>query len=218
MRIFISYASAQQEMATRICAYLEAGGKRCWIAPRDIPAGSNYGEEIIKGIEDSDAFVLVFDAAANESQHVLREVERAVSKKLPIIVYRLDDTVPSKAMEYFLLPIQWLDAKGSSERSLEQLEGALNCRLGADEAGFKESRGAEEEKSAVTMPEGINPHVKISLKKRLGILLAVMTILAVMIAFGGVQKARDAKDGRTPITEGKQPGAETIPVISNCPR
>ena len=105
MRIFISYASAQQKTAEKICAFLEDGGKNCWIAPRDIPAGSNYGEEIIKGIEGSDAFVLVFDAAANESQHVLREVERAVNRKVPIVVYRLDDTVPSKAMEYFLLSI-----------------------------------------------------------------------------------------------------------------
>ena len=99
MQIFISYASTQKEAAERICAFLEAGGKNCWIAPRDIPVGSNYGEEIIKGIEESDAFVLVFDGAANESQHVLREVERAVSKKLPIVVLRLDDTEPSKAME-----------------------------------------------------------------------------------------------------------------------
>lgn len=207
MRIFISYASAQQEAAERICAFLEAGGKKCWIAPRNIPAGSNYGEEIIKGIEGSDALVLVFDAAANESQHVLREVERAVSKKLPILVCRLDDTVPSKAMEYFLLSIQWLDAKGLSEQSLGELEGALERQLGAnrDEVCLKEptatdgeERAEREASSENDMPEGINPHVKISLKKRLGILLAVMAILAVMIVLGTVQRKRDEEQKGTP--------------------
>lgn len=188
MRIFISYASERQETAEHICAFLEAGGKKCWIAPRDIPAGSNYGEEIIKGIESSDALVLVFDKAANESQHVLREVERAVSRRLPIVVYRLDDTVPSKAMEYFLLSIQWLDAGEVSEQSLGKLEGALERQLGT------------------TRPEGINPHVKISLKKRLGILLAVMMILAVMIVFGAVQKGREEGRRTNPAEAEATPG------------
>ncbi len=217
MRIFISYASARQEAAERVCAFLEAGGKSCWIAPRDIPAGSNYGEEIIKGIEGSDAFVLMFDAAANESQHVLREVERAVSKKLPILVYRLDDTVPSKAMEYFLLSIQWLDAKGLSEQSLGELEGALERQLGVngDEESSEKSEAMNGEEGAmgetspeVHMPEGINPHVKISLKKRLGILLAVMAILAVMIVLGTVQRKRDEERAKTPEVAGKQVGTE----------
>ena len=213
MRIFISYASVQQAVAEKVCAFLEAGGKTCWIAPRDIPAGSNYGEEIIKGIEGCDAFILVFDGAANESQHVLREVERAVSKKLPVFVYRLDDTVPSKAMEYFLLSIQWLDAKGASEQSLKVLEGALERQLDAngDKACLNEQETADGETSAEAfMSEGINPHVKISLKKRLGILLAVMAILAVMIVFGAVQKGRnEERNGTTVGTEEQQPGDVT---------
>lgn len=194
MRIFISYASERRETAERVCAFLEAGGKKCWIAPRDIPAGSNYGEEIIKGIEGSDGFVLLFDKAANESQHVLREVERAVSKRLPIVVYRLDDTVPSKSMEYFLLSIQWLDAKEVSEQSLGELEGALNRQLGTSEQA-KGNPGecvVGEAADGKDMPEeGINPHVKISLKKTLGILLAVIAIWAVILALGALQKSRE---------------------------
>ncbi len=215
MRVFISYASAKQETAERICAFLEAGGKKCWIAPRDIPAGSNYGEEIVKGIENSDAFVLVFDKAANESQHVLREVERAVSKRLPIVVYRLDDTVPSKAMEYFLLSIQWLDAGEVSELSLGKLEGALERQLdmvkeetatGKMQEGV--ANGSKSVTDSVKQPEGINPHVKISLKKRLGILAGVMAVLAVMIVLGTVQKGRDGREDRTPTGSVNQPGAE----------
>lgn len=196
MRIFISYASVQKEAAERVCSFLEAGGKRCWIAPRDIPAGSNYGEEILRGIENSDALVLVFDAAANESQHVLREVERAVSKKLPIVVLRLDDTEPSKAMEYFLLSIQWLDAKGMTERSFGELEKALERQL--------------ENKEETVMPEGINPHVKISLKKRLGILFAVMVILAVMIGLGTVQKGRDKDRKEAPASTTEQQDRKSV--------
>lgn len=125
MQVFISYASENQETANQVCSYLESHGKKCWIAPRDVPTGFNYGEEIIKGIEQSDAFVLLYDACANTSQHVLREVERAVSKSLPMVVYRLDDTEPSKAMEYFLLSTQWMDGDEDTEVSLEKLNSAL---------------------------------------------------------------------------------------------
>ena len=207
MRIFISYASEQQETAERICGFLETVGKQCWIAPRDIPAGSNYGEEIIKGIEGSDALVLVFDAAANESQHVLREVERAVSKKLPIIVYRLDDTVPSKAMEFFLLSIQWLDADGVSEQSLGALVRALDRQVGETKETIAE-RQPVAEKPETKQPEGINPHVKISLKKRLWILFAVMAILAVMIALGTIQRNRDSERKENPASITEQPGKD----------
>lgn len=204
MRIFISYASEQQDKAERICTFLEAGGKTCWIAPRDIPAGSNYGEEIIKGIEGSDGFVLLFDKAANDSQHVLREVERAVSKRLPIVVYRLDDTVPSKSMEYFLLSIQWLDAKGLSEQSLGELEGALTRQIGASE----QTDGPEEVPEPVKAPEGINPHVKLSLKKTLGILAAVVAIWAIILGLGALQKSREKEKAPAPTGTVESSGTE----------
>ena len=216
MRIFISHAKEQRETAQRICAFLEAKGKKCWIAPRDILIGNNYGEEIVKGIESCDAFVLVFDKAANESQHVLREVERAVSKKLPIVVYRLDKTVPSKAMEYFLLSIQWLRPDSVSEESLGQLEEALEQQVAisrekaasaTEEEGGAAGQEASDEAGAKenSMPEGINPHVKIPLKKRLGILAAVVAVLAILIALGAVQKGREEKRKETPTSGVQQP-------------
>ena len=209
MRIFISHATEQRETAQRICAFLEAGGKKCWIAPRDISVGNNYGEEIIKGIESCDAFVLVFDKAANESQHVLREVERAVSKKLPIVVYRLDKTVPSKAMEYFLLSIQWLRPDTVSEESFGKLEEALERQVNISRgkaASVTDEEGGAAGAKGNPMPEGINPHVKVPLKKRLGILAGVVTILAVMIVLGTVQRKRDEERAKTPTSGVQQPG------------
>lgn len=108
--VFISYASKELKKAEEICDFLEHSGISCWIAPRNILPGSEYGEEIIKGIENSIAFILVYSEAANASQHVLREVERAVAKKIPLIAYKIEDAPLSKSMEYFLLSNQWLDA------------------------------------------------------------------------------------------------------------
>lgn len=124
-QIFISHSSGNADIAKKICSFLEKRGKRCWIAPRDIPAGAEYGAEIIDGIESSDAFVLVFTEAANRSQHVLREVERAVNKKIPIIVYKTEECAPSKSLEYFLLSNQWLDAVSDGEGMLTALNTSI---------------------------------------------------------------------------------------------
>ena len=165
-RIFISYASVNKNKADEICEYLEAQGKKCWIAPRDIPAGFEYGEEIIKGIEKSDAFVLVFSKASNESQHVLREVERAVNRKLPIISYRIEYSELSKSMEYFLSSNQWLDA--TTESMLPTLNEALN-KL------FSDKKNAQS--------VGSSPEYKVSVSnKAVPIMLGVIAVALISIA------------------------------------
>ena len=105
--IFISYSSKDEQLANELCAFFEKEQVSCWIAPRNIGVGKEYGGEIIKGIEGSKVFFLCLSNAANESQHVLREVERAVSRKLPIVVYQVEETTLSKSMEYFLASTQW---------------------------------------------------------------------------------------------------------------
>jgi hypothetical protein len=89
---------------------LEQRGIRCWIVPRDITPGADWGEAIVNGIQQSRAFVLVFSGHANESQQIKREVEHAVSRGVPIIPLRIENVVPAKSLEYFLSTPHWLDA------------------------------------------------------------------------------------------------------------
>jgi|GEM_PF-4206642 len=107
---FISYAKADRESAEEICASLESRGFRCWIAPRDVRAGREYGNEIIRGIEQSRCLVLVLSEAANESHFVRREVERAVSKRKPVFPIRIEEVLPSPALELFVSTTHWIDA------------------------------------------------------------------------------------------------------------
>lgn len=108
--VFISYASPDRERAFEICRYLEDMGHRCWIAPRNIRAGHDYGEEIIRGIERARCFVLVFSSAANKSIYVKRELERAVSKAKPVFPVRLEDVLPAASLELHLASLHYLDA------------------------------------------------------------------------------------------------------------
>ena len=83
--IFVSYASQDRDAAFRIVAFLEQNGIRCWVAPRDVPPGMEYGEAILNGIAQSRALVLILSDQSNESQFVRKEVERAVSKTKPVL-------------------------------------------------------------------------------------------------------------------------------------
>lgn len=115
MYIFISHSSKDAREAAKLCAVLEENGSQCFLAPRDIRSGYEYAEEIINGIDRSDLMVLMLSKASNQSPHVLREVERAVSRSVPIIVYKLEEVCLIKSMEYFLMTHQWLNAQSSGE-------------------------------------------------------------------------------------------------------
>jgi hypothetical protein len=108
--VFISYSSKDKPIADAICATMENNGVRCWIAPRDIRPGADWGESIIHAIAASRVFVLVLSHAANASPQIKREVERAVSHGLPIIPYRIEDVMPAESLEYFVSTTHWLDA------------------------------------------------------------------------------------------------------------
>ncbi len=111
MHVFISHSSQDAKIAAKLCAVLEEDGNDCFLAPRDIRSGYEYAEEIINGIDNSDLIVLVLSEHSNQSPHVLREVERAVSRSIPIIVYKLQEVALTRSMEYFLMTHQWLGAQ-----------------------------------------------------------------------------------------------------------
>jgi len=108
--VFLSHSSADRATAQTVLEGLEGHGIRCWIAPRDISAGSEYGQEIVEAIKSCSTFVVIFSASANTSPHVRREVERAVSAERTIIPFRIENVMPTGAMEYALASTHWLDA------------------------------------------------------------------------------------------------------------
>jgi hypothetical protein len=109
-KIFISYAQNDKSIADKICEDLEINGYGCWIAPRNIIPGETWGKAIIKGINDCKVMVMVFSEHSNQSVQVLREIERAVHKKIPIILFRVSEVEPSEDFEYYVSAVHWLDA------------------------------------------------------------------------------------------------------------
>ena len=112
-KVFISHSSKDRAIAVAICEELESAGIKCWIAPRDIQAGSDWTEGIIQGIDSCHVFILVFSANANSSEHVRREVAKAFALGLAVIPFRVEDIIPNSSLGYFLDTVHWLDAIGS---------------------------------------------------------------------------------------------------------
>jgi len=120
--VFVSHSSKDKPVADAVCARLEAAGIRCWIAPRDIVAGTSYGESIIEAIHAARVMVLVLSANANSSGHIPKEVERAVSNGVPILPFRIEDVPPGKSLDYFIGSVHWLDAMTPPlEKHLDEL-------------------------------------------------------------------------------------------------
>ena len=108
--VFVSYSSDDKPTADAVCATLENKGIRCWIAPRDILPGVDWGGAIVDAINASRVMVLVYSAKANDSPQIKREVERAVHRGLSVIPFRIEDVPMSTTLEYFMSMPHWLDA------------------------------------------------------------------------------------------------------------
>jgi TolB-like protein/Tfp pilus assembly protein PilF len=112
--VFISYASQDAAVAGALVETLERQGVGCWIAPRDVKPGALYADAIVRAISSAKAVVLVLSESASASSHVSREIERASSKKRPIIAFRIDAAPLTPALEYFLSASQWIEARTES--------------------------------------------------------------------------------------------------------
>jgi hypothetical protein len=191
---FISHASEDEDVANTICAYLERNAVSCWIAPRDVRPGSDYGSEIIDGIKSSSVFVLVLSEHANTSEFVKREVERAVSKGKPIFPVRVREVVPSKSLELFISSAEWIDAwQPPIEQYLEKLAESIRSAAALYPTGRGDAPGTGPAAPAVHPPEhvtttpppssaGTSPAPQRALVVAVVALLAVVLVLAALLA------------------------------------
>ena len=132
--VFISYSSKDKTVADAVCATLESRKFRCWIAPRDVPAGKPYAASLVNAISESRVFVLILSEGSNKSSHVLREVGEAVDYGIPVIPLRIEEVEPSQEMRYYIKSIHWLDAMDPPlERHLKRLADSVQALLSVGE-------------------------------------------------------------------------------------
>jgi hypothetical protein len=127
---FISHCSGDKELAEKLIATLESHGVRCWAAMRDALFGPTYAKQIVDAIRNAKMMVLIFSAGANDSPHILREVEKAVDLRVPLVTVRVQKIAPNDDLDYFLKVCHWMDAfTGSFEAHALKLAAQIRDML-----------------------------------------------------------------------------------------
>lgn len=112
-RIFISYSSADKDIAAALAQILENFGKKVWYAPRDI-ISRDYASAIVRAITDATHFVVILSKNSIKSQHVLNEVDLAfgeLKRNIKIMPLIIDENKLPPSFLYYLSRQQWSDAK-----------------------------------------------------------------------------------------------------------
>jgi len=112
--IFISYSRRDQEFVTRLASDLDAQVAGVWFDQATIQAGQKWHDEIMEGIHECKAFILVLSPDAVESRYVREEVNKALElgKTIFPVIYR-----PARwtgEFESLVREVQTLDLRSGS--------------------------------------------------------------------------------------------------------
>ncbi len=108
---FISYSSADRNIADNLCNKLENRGVKVWYAPRNV-AGP-YAAAITEAIEKATHFVLILSQNSIQSEHVLNEIDLAFQNlpdKIKFKPLRIDNAEFTPALKYYISRQHWMDA------------------------------------------------------------------------------------------------------------
>lgn len=124
--IFISYSRRDQEFVTRLASDLDAQVANVWFDQSTIQLGQKWHDEIMDGIRECKAFILVLSPDSMKSKYVHEEVDKALElgKTIFPVIYR-----PAKwtgQFESLIKEIQTLDLRtGSYMDSFHKLVDGL---------------------------------------------------------------------------------------------
>ena len=185
--VFVAHATPDTATAEAVCAGLESAGIACWMAPRDVKPGRPYSGEITRAIKSSKVLLLLVSHAANDSEHVLREVELAANSRLHILQLRIEESEPSDDFRYFLSLPQWVDAiEPPLEQHLDRLVRSVRGLLGSSATPPPPARPDAEKPSVMLPPERSRPSRQPVKRSRKGIWAVFAAAgLVAALALGG---------------------------------
>lgn len=133
---FISYSTKNQESANTIHDLFIKNGIATWMAPGDIPAGSNYAQVINKAIKECSCLVLILTNDSQNSVWVPKEVERAVNYRKAIIPVQFEDVVLNDEFEFYISTNQVIHFHKNYEESeaIRKVLSSVNSYISHDRA------------------------------------------------------------------------------------
>jgi GH25 family lysozyme M1 (1,4-beta-N-acetylmuramidase) len=214
-RVFISYSRQDQTFARRLATDLTRMGADVWIDVDDIPTGMDWSNAIQEGLDTCDVMLLVVSPSSMDSPNVQDEWKyfKDQGKLLFPILWQ-----PAR-LHFQLHRLQYINFNGPSySEAFYDLCAAINeAGLHVDMPTIDESAAAVEEPGSLRAREsrGIGRVYWLT-----GIVVAALSLLAVVLAINGVIDNLTGGDGgaRAPTATLPDEPATPIPGTENWAR
>lgn len=97
MKVFISYAHSDREVADSLADKLSQYGLDAWQAGKDIMPGENWAEKYGQALEEADALVVILSRYSVDDSSISKDLKYAISnrkfKNRLITIYRSDPEI-----------------------------------------------------------------------------------------------------------------------------
>ncbi|HEY9606254.1 MAG TPA: TIR domain-containing protein [Allocoleopsis sp.] len=106
--VFVSYSRADSDFARKLNDSLQIQGKTTWFDQESIASGSDFQQEIYRGIKACDNFLFILSPRSVNSPYCKDEVEYAASlnKRFVTVLHR---EINSSDLHPELAKVQWID-------------------------------------------------------------------------------------------------------------
>ncbi|MGB6297166.1 MAG: toll/interleukin-1 receptor domain-containing protein [Rivularia sp. (in: cyanobacteria)] len=112
--VFISYSRADSDLARKLNDALQLQGKTTWFDQESIASGSDFQQEINRGIKASDNFVFIISERSVNSPYCKGEVEYAASLNKRFVTV-LHQQVNTSDLHPELAKVQWIDFNSNKQ-------------------------------------------------------------------------------------------------------
>src|SRR6185436_10063851 len=131
MKVFVSYANANRELAKKVSESLRHAGFTVWDAEEEVLPGDNWAEKIARALEEADAMVVILTQESLHSRSVRWEIDYALGKKtfkhrlIPVFVGS-PETLPEENIPWILRRLKIIKLSGNlqAEEELDQIAQA----------------------------------------------------------------------------------------------
>jgi TIR domain len=126
MKVFLSYARTDRDIAREMVDRLHNSGHELWFDEFELTPGTAWGREIDKALRTSKAMIVLVSAASMNSKEVRREIDHALLSQnfahrvLPVYLEPTDD-VP-----WFLRTQKGIHVGENLSRAVRQVKSALD--------------------------------------------------------------------------------------------
>ncbi|MDX2212190.1 MAG: toll/interleukin-1 receptor domain-containing protein [Oculatellaceae cyanobacterium bins.114] len=133
MKVFISYANPDKELATRVTHALKASGFQVWDDSQILP-GENWRESIATALQESDAIVVLLTPSSVHSPTVTQDIGYALGKqdykgKLIPVVAASTEQLPQEEIPWILKRLRMIHIPNleDDEEGLREITQALKA-------------------------------------------------------------------------------------------